>query len=362
MQTTTKLISAAVAAIVVIIVAAGCGGSGKRSTGNVAGAGKTTSSIGGTLTGAGSTLIQPAIQAVWGPGYNGATVNYSGVGSGTGIQSISSRTVDFGASDAPMTPDQFAACHGCVRIPWALTATTAVVNIPNVRSGQLHLTGPVLAKIYLGQITKWNDPAIEKLNAGLNLPDLEITVVHRSDGSGDTYAFTNYLSKVSKQWSSQVGNATTVSWPVGVGGKGNPGIAAIMNSQPGSIGYVSVAYVLQNHLTLAGLKNASGQYTLPTIHSIESAAQLVNGKRLPKDNAISITDAPKTKTKTSADAYPLATFTYVIVPKNSSQTAALKAFISFALTSKEQKAIRKLVFAPMPQVVVQRDKSTLAGL
>jgi phosphate transport system substrate-binding protein len=359
----TKTLSRAAAAAILIIALAGCGGSGKTSTQSVAGASKTSASTGGRLTGAGSTLIQPAIQAVWAPAYSGTTINYSGVGSGTGIQAISSRTVDFGASDAPMTPHQFAACHGCVQIPWALTATTAVVNIPHVqRSGELHLTGPVLAKIYLGQITSWNDPEIEKLNPGLNLPNLKINVVHRSDGSGDTYAFTNYLSKVSKQWSSQVGNATTVSWPVGVGGKGNPGVAAIMKSQPGSIGYVSVAYVLQNHLVLAGLKNASGEYTLPTIHSIESAAQLVNETKLPKDNAISITDAPRTKTKTYADAYPLATFTYVIVPTESSHVAALKAFISWALSPREQKAIRKFVFAPVPQAVVTRDKSILDGL
>ena len=362
MYTKTKLTGAAAAAVLGLSLAAGCGGSGTTMTGGVAGTSKTRTSSRGMLTGAGSTLIQPAIQAVWSQAYRGAKVNYSGVGSGAGINDISSRLVDFGASDAPMTPDQFAACHGCVQIPWALTATTAVVNVPGVeRNGELHLNGPVLAKIFLGQIGNWDDPAIRKLNPRLHLPDLKITVAHRSDGSGDTYAFTNYLSKVSKQWSSHVGNATEVNWPVGEGSNGNPGVAALIKSTPGSIGYASVAYVLQNHLTLAALKNASGKYTLPTISSIESAAQLVDANRLPKNNAISITDAPRTNTKKYANAYPLATFTYVIVPTKTPRAAALKAFISWALGAKAQTAIRKLVFAPMPRVVVARDRSVMNG-
>jgi phosphate transport system substrate-binding protein len=359
MDTNRKIISAAtVATLVLGLIAAGCG-AGSTTTTGVAGARKTRSTV---LTGAGSTLIQPAIQAVWAHAYKAATVTYAGVGSGTGIQDIAGRTVDFGASDAPMTPSQFAACHGCVQIPWALTATTAVVNLPNVGKGQLHLSGPVLAKIYLGQITHWDDPALKALNPDLKLPSLEITVAYRSDGSGDTFAFTNYLTKVSKQWASKVGNATSVNWPVGVGGKGNPGVASIVESTPGAIGYVSVAYVLQNHLTLAKLKNASGRYTLPTIASIESAAQLVKATKIPKDNAISITDAPETRTKKYENAYPLATFTYVIVPKSTSHASALKSFISWALQPRAQKAIRKYVFAPMPAVVVARDKSALSGL
>ena len=351
----------AVALLVVGLAAAGCGGSGgSPSTTN--GATGTSASSGGTLTGAGSTLIQPAIQGVWGPAYKAATINYAGVGSGTGIQDITARTVDFGASDAPLTPDQFAACHGCVQIPWALTATTAVVNLPGVANGGLRLSGPVLAEIYLGRITNWDDPAIKTLNPGLKLPNLKITVAHRSDGSGDTYAFTNYLSKVSSQWASKVGNATSVSWPVGVGGKGNPGVAAVVQSTSGSIGYVSVAYVLQNHLSPARLLNASGKYTLPTIASIESAAQLVQATKIPKDNAISITNAPRTSTKKYENAYPLATFTYVIVRKGGARASALKGFIRWALASKQQQAIRKYVFAPLPKVVVAKDESIIGGL
>jgi len=313
---------------------------------------------GGALVGAGSSLVGPAL-AIWGPMYAAQTVQYSSIGSGGGIAAISARTVDFGASDAPLTPDQAAGCHGCVQIPWALTATVPVVNIPGVVTGRLHLTGPVLAKIYLGQITKWNDPAITKLNRSLHLPSTTITPVHRSDGSGDTYVFTNYLSKVSKKWRSQVGYATSVSWPAGVGGTHNDGVAAIIGSTPGTIGYVSVAYVLANHLRIAKLRNASGKYTLPTLRSIESAAQLVRAKKIPKSNAISITNAPKTKHRKYANAYPLATFTYVIVPKTTPKAAQLKQFIAWALTAKPQKAIEKLVFAPMPKVVVKAAKKTL---
>jgi phosphate transport system substrate-binding protein len=320
---------------------------------------------GGSLSGAGSSLIAPAVQGVWGPAYQsakGVTVNYASVGSGAGIAQITARTVDFGASDAPMTPTQAAACKDCVQIPWALTSTTVVVNIPGVHQGQLHLTGPVVANIYLGKITNWNDAAIKALNPGLGLPDLKITVAHRSDGSGDTYAFTNYLHKVSGPWRHQVGYATSVSWPVGVGGKGNAGVAAILSSTSGSIGYVSVAYVLQNHLTLAKMKNASGKYTLPTVKSIESAAQLVNAHKIPSNNAISITDPPKTKSKKYANAYPLSTFTYIIVPKASPQAAALKAFITWAIAAPQQASIKRLVFAPMPPVVIAAAKKTLKQL
>lgn len=317
---------------------------------------------GGTLNGAGSSLIAPAVQGVWGPAYQhakGFTINYASVGSGTGIQDIQARTVDFGASDAPMTPAQFAACKGCVQIPWALTSTTVVVNIPGVNGGQLRLTGPVLGKIYLGQITNWNDPAIASLNPGLKLPNLKITVAHRSDGSGDTYVFTNYLKKVSPTWRHRVGWATSVNWPIGVGGKGNSGVAAILTSTPGSIGYVSVAYVIQNHLALVRMKNASGKYVLPTIKTIEAAAQLVNAKKIPSNNAISITQPPKTKTKKYANAFPLATFTYVIVPTKTTQAAALKAFIAWVLQAPQQKSIQRFVFAPMPNTVIAAAKKTL---
>jgi phosphate transport system substrate-binding protein len=310
-----------------------------------------------TLKGAGSSLIAPAV-AVWGSIYNGDTIQYSGIGSGGGIKAIQSRTVDFGASDAPLTKSQGAGCHGCVQIPWALTATSPVVNIPGVAAHQLKLSGAVLANIYLGTIDKWNDPAIKSLNPGLNLPDLKITPVHRSDSSGDTYVFTNYLSKISHTWKTKVGCATLVSWPTGPGAGKNNGVAAEVASTPGTIGYVSVAYTIANHLKLARLKNASGQYVLPTIASIESAAQLVKSQRIPANNKISITDPPASKKYRLA--YPLATFTYVIVPEQTAKAAELKAFITWALGAQAQSSIKKLVFAPMPSNVIKAAKKTLA--
>lgn len=311
------------------------------------------------LQGAGSTLIQPAL-AIWQPIYSqarGVTVNYSGIGSGGGIAAITSRTVDFGASDAPLTPDQAAQCKGCVQIPWALTATVPVYNIPGVADTKLRLDGPTLAKIFLGQVKTWNDAAIKKLNPGLKLPSTSITTVHRSDGSGDTYAFTDYLSKVSPTWKSEVGNATSVSWPGGVGGKGNPGVAALVSSTPGSIGYISDAYVIQNHIAKARMKNASGRYTLPSVKSIEQAAQTVT--KVPADNHMSIVNPPKNKKY--ADAWPLSTFTYIIVPQSTAKAKVIKNFVSWALTH-GQAPIRKLVFAPMPLVVVKAANKTLAGI
>jgi phosphate transport system substrate-binding protein len=333
------------AALLGTLVVTGAGAAGKRSK--------------GTLTGAGSSLIAPAV-AVWQTIYKGDNINYSAIGSGGGIAAISNRSVDFGASDAPLTKSQGDGCHGCLQIPWALTATSPVVNIPGISADQLKLTGTVLANIYLGNITNWDDPAIKALNKGLKLPKMKIVPVHRSDGSGDTYVFTNYLSKVNHAWKTKVGCATTVSWPTGVGGSKNNGVAAIVGSTPGSIGYVSVAYVVQNHLRLARLKNASGQYELPTIKSIEAAAQLVKSTRIPANNKISITNPPKSNKYRSA--YPLATFTYVLVPQSTPKAAELKAFITWALGSTAQSSIKKFIFAPMPSVVIQKAKSTLATI
>lgn len=313
-----------------------------------------------TLNGAGSTLIAPAL-AVWGPAYAKATgveVNYSGIGSGGGIAAITAKTVDFGASDAPLNPDQAAACSDCAQIPWALSATVPTYNIPGLHSAELKLDGPTLAKIFLGQIKNWSDKPIKKLNPGVSLPNLAITVAHRSDGSGDTYAFTDYLSKVSPTWASRVGPAATaVSWPTGVGGKGNPGVAAIIASTPGAIGYISVAYVKQNHLNWARMRNAAGTYTLATAPSIEAAAQLV--KSVPADNKMSIVDPPASARY--KNAWPLSTFTYVIVHTTTPQAQALRKFIFWALTPKAQHLINNsfLVFAPIPKVVLSAAERTL---
>jgi phosphate transport system substrate-binding protein len=338
----TTLVAAAIAAVAVVVVAT---------------AGTASARSKGTLNGAGSSLVAPAV-AQWASMYSADTVNYSAVGSGTGIKDISNRSVDFGASDAPLTKSQGAGCHGCVQIPWALTATIPIYNIPGVAGGQLKLTGTVLAKIYLGQITNWNDPAIKAINKGLSLPDKKITVVHRSDGSGDTYVFTNYLSKVNKAWKSQVGCAVTVNWPAGVGGSKNAGVAALVKSTPGSIGYVSDFYAIQNHIAKAKLKNASNNYVLPKISSIEAAAQLVKGSKIAANNKISLTNPPRSKKY--KNAWPISTFTYVLVPLQTSKASQLKAFINFALSTNAQNAIKKLVFAPMPSVVIKAAHKTLA--
>lgn len=338
-------ISLAVAAAAALgaLAVGSAGAAGKRST--------------GTLNGAGSSLIAPAV-AVWSQLYAASSIQYSPVGSGQGIKSVTSRIVDFGASDAPLTKPQAAACKGCAQIPWALTATSPVVNLPGVGSHRLKLTGAVLAGIYLGKITTWSDPAIKRLNKGLHLPNLKIVPVHRSDGSGDTYVFTNYLSKVSHRWKTQVGNSTTVSWPGnGIGAPKNAGVAAAVKSNAGAIGYVSIAYTIQSHLDIARLRNRAGEYVLPTIGTIESAAQLVRSEKIPADDKISITDPPKAKKY--ANAYPLATFTYVIVPKKSPKASELRSFITWALGATAQSSIRKLVFAPMPTVVVKAAEKTL---
>ena len=242
------------------------------------------------LTGAGSTLVAP-LMANWINGFEikeGIPVKYGAVGSGAGIAQVTARTVDFGASDAPLTPEQASACNGCVQVPWALSATGIGFNVPGVK--KLNLTGAVLAGIYFGKITKWNDPKIAKINPGVKLPSLTITPVFRSDGSGDTYTFTEYLSKISPAWRSEVGFATTVGWKAGVGAKGNSGITATVVKTPGAIGYISASYLIAAGLGAAAVQNKAGKYELPNLKNIESAASTV--KSVPSSNAISITNPP----------------------------------------------------------------------
>jgi phosphate transport system substrate-binding protein len=298
-----------------------------------------------SLTGAGSTLIAP-LETLWAEDFQkkyGNTVTYAAVGSGTGIAQISARAVDFGASDAPLTTAQAAGCKECIQIPWALSATGIAFNLPGVR--HLKLTGPVLANIYLGKITNWNSPAITKLNKGVALPNLTITPVFRSDGSGDTYAFTDYLSKVSPAWSSKVGRATTVSFPAGVGGKGNQGVTAVVASTNGSLAYISASYIIAHGLGAAALKNAAGNFEYPNIRNISNAASSV--KSVPASNEMHIVNPPK-KYKT---AYPLSTFTYCIVPKGAPQKAALASWVYYAMTG-GQAFGAQLDFAPIPKVVL----------
>ena len=307
------------------------------------------------LTGAGSTLVAP-LMANWISNFEikeGIPVKYSAVGSGTGIAQITARTVDFGASDAPLTPEQASACRDCVQIPWALSATGVGYNIPGVK--KLKLTGKLLAGIYFGRITKWNDPKIKQVNPGVKLPGLTITPVFRSDGSGDTYAFTNYLSKISSAWKSEVGYATTVGFKAGVGAKGNAGVTATVTKTPGAIGYISAYYLIAAGVHAAAIQNKAGNYELPNIPNIASAASTV--KKLGPSNAISITDPPKKATI----AYPISTFTYMIVPRDAPQKGFLAQFANYCLTI-GQKYGAALDFAPLPKVVKQAGLKAVASL
>jgi phosphate transport system substrate-binding protein len=307
------------------------------------------------LTGAGSTLVAPLMNN-WIANFEikeGIPVKYAPVGSGTGIAQITARTVDFGASDAPLTPEQASACNGCVQIPWALSATGIGFNIPGVK--KLNLTGKILAGIYFGKITKWNDPKIKKINPKAHLPGLTITPIFRSDGSGDTYAFTNYLSKISPAWKSEVGYATTVGFKAGIGAKGNSGVTATVVKTPGAIGYISAFYLIAAGVHAAAIQNTAGNFELPNIPNISSAASSVKG--LPSSNAISITNPPK-KDKI---AYPISTFTYAIVPHNAPQKGFLQQFAKYCLTI-GQKYGAALDFAPLPKVVQQAGLNAVASL
>jgi phosphate transport system substrate-binding protein len=309
------------------------------------------------LTGAGSSLVAP-LMANWINGFEaaahgGVKVTYGSVGSGAGIAQITARTVDFGASDAPLTPEQAAACNGCVQVPWALTATGIGFSIPGVK--KLNLTGPILAGIYFGKITNWSDPKIKKLNPKAHLPNLAITPVFRSDGSGDTYAFTNYLSKVSKSWKNEVGYATSVGFTHGVGAKGNAGVTNVVATTPGAVGYISASYLIAAGLPVAALKNEAGNYEYPNLKNIQNAAEMV--KKVPSNNELHIVNPPK---KFSI-AYPLSTFTYAIVPHAAPQKELLSNFVLYAMTT-GQKYGPALDFAPMPKVVLSAARTTLAGL
>jgi phosphate transport system substrate-binding protein len=309
----------------------------------------------GELKGAGSSFVAPLVSA-WQLKYEaarGVKVSYNPIGSGGGIQAISNKTVDFGASDAPMTPDQFNTCNGCVQIPWALSATSVMYNLNGVKNN-LHLTGAVIADIYLGKITNWNSPRIKSINPGVALPDKEITPVYRSDSSGTSYNFTSYLNTVSKQWKSQVGNGTTVNWPKGAGARGSSGVAGLVSRTEGAIGYVDVAYALKNHLKFAAVQNRSKQWARPGLVGIQ-AASLADRKFSPT-NALSIVNPPPGKR--FRKAYPICTYTYVILRTTSPQASLLKPFVTWALTTGQADG-RPLIFQPIPAVVKNKGLATL---
>jgi phosphate transport system substrate-binding protein len=326
----------------------------------VAGAGaKPQSHKATTITGAGSTFVSPLV-SVWTPAIGSAfdyTLQYSAVGSGAGIAAITSRQVDFGASDAPLTPDQFNACNGCVQIPWALAGTAIDYNVPNLtlpKNTNLNLTGPVIARIYMGEITNWNDPAIKALNPKATIPDQKITVAHRADNSGTTYNFTDYLSAVSPAWQSKVGRGINVSWPTGVGANGNSGVAGTVSNTPGAIGYTDTAFAIANHLRFASIKNRAGKFISPSIRNVAVAGNAVTS--VPANNEIHIVDPPKTDPL----AYPISTYTYIILPLKTAKAAELRKMVFWALTQGQQpKYTAKLWFVPIPSNVLAASEKTL---
>jgi len=327
----------------VVFLVAGCGGG--------SGGGESK-----TLVGAGSTLVAPLV-AKWSGDYQqraDVTVTYGAIGSGGGIAQITARTVDFGASDAPLTPDQADNCKGCVQVPWALAATVLAYNVRGAPS-RLRLSGPVLADIFLGKVTQWNDSAIARLNPGVQLPATRIAPVFRSDGSGDTYALSDFLAKVSPEWKSEEGVSTQVSFPAGVGAKGNDGVAAVIGRTDGAIGYLAISYVASSKLDYALVQNAAGTFPVPGTPSVLAAAKTVT--TIPADNAISITDPPAS----APGAYPISTFTYAIVPKSSGKASTLRPFLTYAVTA-GQKFAPPLTFAPLPPAVVTAGRSTISTI
>ncbi len=300
------------------------------------------------INGAGATFPYP-IYSKWFDEYSkvnpAVLFNYQSIGSGGGIKQITAKTVDFGASDGPMTMDQLTQAPGRIyHIPTVMGAVVVAYNLGGVAKG-LKLSGDVLADIYLGKITQWHDPRITGQNAGVNFPGSSIVVVHRSDGSGTSYIFTDYLSKVSSEWKGKVGKSTSVNWPIGLGGKGNEGVAGMLKQTPGSIGYVELAYAKQNDLPYAFMKNASGAYIEPTLVSTSKAA---DGAVIPDDFRASVVNSP------NPEAYPIASFTWLLIYKqmgDHTKGAAIVNFIKWAITD-GQKYAQDLDYAPLPANVV----------
>ena len=302
------------------------------------------------INGAGSTFIYPAITK-WFDEYSKTNsdvmFNYQAIGSGGGIKQITSKTVDFGATDGPMTMDQMTQAPGRIyHIPMVMGAVAVAYNLPGVEKG-LKLTQEVLADIYLGKITQWNDPKIAEQNSGVNLPSSSIVVVHRSDGSGTSFIFTDYLSSISGEWKGRVGKGTSVNWPVGLGGKGNEGVSGLLKQSAGSIGYVELAYAKENNLTYALMQNQSGNFVEPTIDSTSQAAVGVN---IPDDFRVSIVNSSNPK------AYPIAGFSWMLIYKNMTDDPVKgKAIVNFAkwAVTEGQKYSADLYYAPLPSDLVE---------
>ncbi len=313
-----------------------------------------------TLNGAGATFPNP-IYSKWFSEYHklhsDIEVNYQSIGSGGGIRQVTEGTVDFGASDMPMTDGQLEEAQAKLKtkvlnIPSVLGAVVPAYNIPGV-SGEVKFTPDALAGIFLGKITKWNDKAITGVNPGVNFPDKDIIVVHRSDGSGTTFIWTDYLSKVSADWKSEVGSNTSVKWPVGLGGKGNEGVAGMIRQMQGGIGYIELIYALQNNIPYGSVRNAAGNFLKASLEGVTAAA--ASSPKMPADFRVSITDAP------GKDAYPISSFTWLLIPQQSKDAAKGKILADFLnwMVTDGQKMTSALSYAPLPESVVQKEKEAI---
>lgn len=363
--------------LAIVIVAIIAGGLGYQMLGNPSHpsmTSETSAPAAVSILGAGATFPAPLIQT-WTVQYNklypAVTINYNPIGSGGGIQQITAKTVDFGASDAPLSDKQLANATGLVLFPETLGGVAVTYNLQQFgiqNTTTLQFTGDVIAGIYMGKISMWNDPAIQALNPGVQLPSKAITAVHRSDGSGTTYAFTNFLSVVNQTWASSVGYSTSVTWPVdkaanGVGAKGNAGVAGAVANAPGGFGYVDVIYAQQKHLGVGAVKNAAGNYVLPTLQTILYAAANATGTPNPLDLRLHIVNAQ------GAQSYPIATYTYMLVYKDMSlnpntnidKAKALAKFFWWAIHDGQQYA-PGLIYVPLPHNVVAADEQLLLSL
>ena len=313
-----------------------------------------------SINAAGATFPAPIYQK-WFEEYHAAhsdvEVNYQAIGSGGGIAQLTAGTVDFGASDMPMKDDQMAKItkFKVLHFPTVLGGVVPTYNIEGV-SSELKFTPDTLAGIYLGKITKWSDAALKKDNPGVKFPNADITVVHRSDGSGTTFVWTDYLSKISPEWKSQVGSNTSVKWPVGLGGKGNEGVAGVIRQQPGAIGYVELIYALQNKITFGPVKNSSGNFIKASLDSTTAAAASV--KKMPADFRVSITNSP------GKDAYPIASFTYLLVPtqwQDQTKKNATTGFLEWMLDNGES-MVTQLDYAPLPKQVADMERAKIKDI
>ena len=337
--------SVAVAALVAATLVTGCK-SGGDSSQNV------------ELNGAGSTFVYP-VMSRWTANYakthSGTHINYQSIGSGGGIQQVKSGTVDFGASDNPLTDQQLSDMRPILQIPESAGPVCITYNLPGLQN-PIQLSAEALSGIFLGKITSWQDPILKQDNPGVNLPSTKILVVHRSDGSGTTNAFTTYLAAVSPEWQSKVGKGNAVNWPVGLGGKGSEGVTGQIRQSPGAIGYVELTYAQQNHLPIASVRNLAGKYVPPSTSSTTAAIAAFTDQ-LSKDPRTPIVNAPAS----APDAYPISTLTFLLIPKDGPDKAkrsALKSFIQYVITD-GQTAAGNLNYAPLPDAIKQGNQQTI---